>query len=224
MRKLTKAKTVEKTQAKRGRPVDMAKRQAIILAAQDVFMDHGFEATSVDAVAAHAGVSKLTIYNHFGTKEDLFAAALNEKCDHFMQPDAIRSAGHRSTRDGLIQIGRSFLALILDADVLKMHRVIMAESMNHPRVAALFFAKAVEPTNAKVMEFLNVETKAGRLGVKNTEAAAWEYLALLKGRPMFMALLNMPLPSKAELQAHINGCVEMFLRAYGTGKNVGGRG
>ncbi|MDX2222259.1 MAG: TetR/AcrR family transcriptional regulator [Rhodospirillaceae bacterium] len=203
---------------RRGRPVDPAKQAAIIRAAQEVFVAKGFEATSLEAVAAHAGVSKLTIYNHFGGKDDLFAAALNAKCDHFMDPDAIRTAGYGSTRDGLVQIGRAFLALILDREVLQMHRVVMAESVNHPRVAALFFAKAVEPTAAKVAEFLADEAAAGRLHVADPAMAAWEFLSLLKGRPMFVALLNLPLPSRSELNAHIERCVQLFLHGCaGTG-------
>jgi AcrR family transcriptional regulator len=210
MRKLSTPKPAPK----RGRPIDLTKRAAIIRAAQEVFVNKGFEATSLEAVAAHAGVSKLTIYNHFGGKDDLFAAALNDKCNRFMHPDAIRTAGYGSTRDGLVQIGRAFLALILDREVLQMHRVVMAESVNHPHVAALFFAKAVEPTNAKVAEFLAAETAAGRLRVADPVAAAWEFLSLLKGRPMFMALLNLPPPSRAELNAHVARCVELFLRGH----------
>ena len=80
MRKTAKSKP----NAKRGRPVDMAKRQAMIRAAQDVFVNKGLEAASLEEVAAHAGVSKLTIYNHFGSKDELFVAALMEKCDSYM--------------------------------------------------------------------------------------------------------------------------------------------
>ena len=57
----------------RGRPVDPAKREAIVAAAAHSFFDIGYAATSIEQIAADAGVSKVTIYNQFGDKHTLFA-------------------------------------------------------------------------------------------------------------------------------------------------------
>lgn len=206
--------TGTKTRKKRGRPIDLGKRQAIIRAAQCVFIEQGFEATSLDAVALEAGVSKLTIYNHFGGKDELFAAALIDKCDHFMRPETLRTAGFASTRDGLIHIGRSFLDLLLDAEALKMHRVVMAESAKHPKVATLFFEQAVRRTSQKVGEFVAGEARAGRLVVRNVESATSAFLSLVKGFPMMLALFNQPLPSRSELNSHVETATDIFLAAF----------
>src|SRR5690348_17437726 len=64
-----------------GRPKDLEKRAAILEAAKRLFPQHGFEGTSMDAVAAEAGVSKLTVYSHFGGKEALFIETVRCKCD-----------------------------------------------------------------------------------------------------------------------------------------------
>ncbi|WP_330970248.1 TetR/AcrR family transcriptional regulator, partial [Lysobacter sp. A3-1-A15] len=58
-----------------GRPKDLAKRAAILDAAKSMFTQYGFGGASMDQIAAEAGVSKLTVYSHFGDKETLFAAA-----------------------------------------------------------------------------------------------------------------------------------------------------
>ena len=63
-----------------GRPKDMEKRAAILEAAKGLFVRNAFAGTSMDAVAAEAGVSKLTVYSHFGDKETLFGAAVTECC------------------------------------------------------------------------------------------------------------------------------------------------
>jgi len=62
-----------------GRPKDLEKRAAILEAAKTLFLSRGFGATSMDAVAAGAGVSKLTVYNHFSDKDTLFLEAVKAK-------------------------------------------------------------------------------------------------------------------------------------------------
>ena len=64
-----------------GRPKDLEKRAGILEAAKDLFLARGFEATSMDAVAQAAGVSKLTVYNHFQDKDTLFLSAVKSKCE-----------------------------------------------------------------------------------------------------------------------------------------------
>jgi len=64
------------TKKKPGRPSDAAKRAAIVEAASQSFFDIGFAATSIEQVAADAGVSKVTMYNHCGDKHSLFTASV----------------------------------------------------------------------------------------------------------------------------------------------------
>src|SRR3546814_19026960 len=71
-----------------GRPKDLAKGAAILDAAKRMFTEHGFDRTSMDQIASGAGVSKLTVYSHFGAKEPLFAAAVKSHCDTRL-PDAL---------------------------------------------------------------------------------------------------------------------------------------
>src|SRR3978361_1733983 len=67
-----------------GRPKDLEKRAAILDAAKRLFPHSGFDGTSMDAIAADAGVSKLTVYSHFTDKETLFVAAILARCEEQM--------------------------------------------------------------------------------------------------------------------------------------------
>ena len=67
-----------------GRPKDPGKRAAILDAAKRMFVSHGFERVSMDQIAAEAGVSKLTVYSHFGDKDRLFAEAVRAHCEQGM--------------------------------------------------------------------------------------------------------------------------------------------
>ena len=62
-----------------GRPKDLGKRAAILETAKEMFIEQGFNGVSMDGIAAGAGVSKLTVYSHFGDKETLFFEAIQAK-------------------------------------------------------------------------------------------------------------------------------------------------
>src|SRR5690606_35877710 len=76
-----------------GRPKDPGKRAAILEAAKAMFTRLGFDGASMDQIAAEAGVSKLTVYSHFGDKESLFAAAVQSHCDTGLPSDLFEPAG-----------------------------------------------------------------------------------------------------------------------------------
>ena len=70
----------ENSQARRGRPVNEALGQTIVDAACELFVELGFQATTLDKVAQRAKISKLSIYRHFENKEALFSAAIAARC------------------------------------------------------------------------------------------------------------------------------------------------
>src|SRR5690349_10351186 len=118
------ARSTEKRAAGPGRPKDLGKRAAILEAAKRLFVAQGFAGVSMDQIAADAGVSKLTVYSHFGDKEALFAAAVQA---HFEQqlPDSLFAAADAAPlQDGLMQIARAFFAMIMDPDALAGHRIM----------------------------------------------------------------------------------------------------
>lgn len=95
-----------------GRPKDLEKRAAILAAAKRLFPDSGFEGTSMDAIAADAGVSKLTVYSHFRDKETLFTAAIRERCEEQM-PEALFDVDLQGPVRGQLEaIARAFFTLV----------------------------------------------------------------------------------------------------------------
>ena len=78
----------EKSQGRRGRPANEALSQTIVDAARELFMELGFQATTLDKVAQRARISKLSIYRHFENKEALFGAAFAARCQQLI-PQAL---------------------------------------------------------------------------------------------------------------------------------------
>lgn len=203
--------------AKRGRPVDQGKRAAIIDAAACAFISDGFDGATMDRIAAHAGVSKLTLYRHFGSKEELFGAALKAKCDELMDPETLDQARTLPLREGLIHVSRAFLNLILAPECIAIHRVLCVEAARNPGLARLFFQNAILYTKAKVIAFLTHYVEGGELRIADVDMAAWDLLSLVKTRPHMSVLLGLHQAAPQDIAVHVAHCVDLVLVAWRKG-------
>lgn len=132
---------MESEQVRSGRGLNPKKRKAILNAAEEVFLRDGFAGASMDELAAVAGVSKMTVYRHFHSKEALFEGVLREICCNIVMgapvpPDA-------GLRDELRILGRAFVSLLGNPGRLKTYRLVMAEAERAPHISQLFYESAV---------------------------------------------------------------------------------
>lgn len=131
---MTEVKTV-----KAGRPKSAEKRNQIMIAASELFLEHGFTNASMDQVAKRSGVSKQTVYSHFSNKDALFTAVIEWKCNQYrLAPDALQSA-ELDLQEKLTQVGQQFLQLMQDPQVNAMYTVVIGEGRHNPSVASLFY-------------------------------------------------------------------------------------
>src|SRR5689334_1832947 len=91
-----------------GRPKDAGKGAAILETAKRLFLSQGYEGVSMDQIAAEAGVSKLTVYSHFGDKETLFAEAAKAYCDQQLPGSLFEPRPDLPLRERLLQVARAF--------------------------------------------------------------------------------------------------------------------
>lgn len=201
---------------RRGRPSDAAKREAILAAAQRAFVDHGFAATNMDAIASAAGVSKLTIYRHFTTKAALFADAVASKCRSVLGDIEGLAASGGTPLAALVSAGRAFLALILHPDAIAVHRLVAAERAQAPELGRLFHEHAVRSAQQRFAR-LAAELAARGALAGDPETIAQDYLALLRGRPLMHADMGLDPLTPDELTAHVEHCAAVLLRAYRPG-------
>jgi len=197
----------------RGRPRDPAKDHAILAAAVDLFMERGFEASSMDAIAERAGVSKVTLYARFKDKDALFAASLQVKCEGFVGPELFEEQPGRDVRAGLSAIAKQFLALVTDPDAVAMVVLINREAARAPQLPRLFMETAVLPMKRHLDRYLAREAEKGRLGSVDP-GATWRFLGAVKGEPHLRAMLGLPLPPPEAVEAHVRVCVDEFLAAH----------
>lgn len=183
------------------------KRRTILQAGKAVFLKNGFEGTSMDAVAASAGVSKMTVYRHFGSKEDLFAGVITELCEEIVG-DELEEMLEREPPQALRAFAAKMIKIVFAPETVELHRIVVAESRRFPKLGRYFYASGPETTIALLAAYF--ERNHGRPGfkVRDPRRSAEEFLELLRGYAHLRVLLNVGKPpSAAELKARIEAAV-----------------
>ncbi len=151
-----------------------------MIAASELFLEHGFTNASMDQVAKRSGVSKQTVYSHFANKDALFTAVIEWKCCQYrLAPDALQSSGE-DLATKLTQVGRQFLQLMQDAQVSAMYTVVIGEGRNNPSVASLFYEAGPKRAISVATHLLVNEPE---LGIDDKQALEYsiDFFNLLKG-------------------------------------------
>jgi TetR/AcrR family transcriptional regulator of autoinduction and epiphytic fitness len=193
------------------------KRSAILAAAAVEFRAHGFEMTSMDKIAANAGVSKRTVYNHFPSKDELFAETLIALfTDGASKVDLAYQSG-RPLRAQLSELLTQKLALLADRNFLDLARVAIAEAIVAPERARPIIARLGEREDG-VLLWIRAAQADGKLKPGDPLFAA----TLLQGQVKAVAFwpqVTMGAPPLAPELAPllVEAAVEMFLAYFATG-------
>jgi TetR/AcrR family transcriptional regulator, mexJK operon transcriptional repressor len=198
-----------------GRPKDPEKRQAVLDAAKKLFPQHGFDGVSMEAIAAEAGVSKLTVYSHYGDKEALFGATIRAKCEESLPPTLFQVSPKGSIRRQLTGIAQAFFALVTSPEAIGMHRVMSALTDPGSRLPQMFWEAGPQRVHDGFAEFLRARIAAGQLDIPDVDRAASQFFCLLKGELHARMVCGCPGDfSERGVAEHIKATVDLFLRAY----------
>ncbi len=195
-----------------GRPKSEEKALAIRNAAIDLFMAEGMDRTSMDAIAAAAGVSKQTVYSHFNSKEDLFRSCVAYKVMTYGLDASSLPAG-----DGvdtfLAHIGRSYLTLISDPGVIRMFRLMASEAETHAATVKSFHESGPVMTAANIAQLLEKYMPDDKKEL--TARATSEFLALIRGEYWLELILGTRSEiSDEEMSTHVDHCVKQIHKLY----------
>jgi TetR/AcrR family transcriptional regulator, mexJK operon transcriptional repressor len=200
-----------------GRPIDEGKTALIIAAASQEFFKHGFSQTSIETVAAAAGVSKVTIYNRFGTKEALFAATVEKECDSMREGLAMAADPNSSIRDQLILFGSNMMQFLEREDITRLENHLAVEAEGNPELGRLFLDAGPRRLHSALSELLDHAVANNVLDIENTTEAAEHFAGMVKGlgdmERRFGQYDNKA--SQQKSQKRVLSAVAMFLKAYG---------
>ncbi|MEJ5061339.1 MULTISPECIES: TetR/AcrR family transcriptional regulator [unclassified Pseudomonas] len=190
------------------------KREAIIHAAIAEFRANGFDITSMDKIAATAGVSKRTVYNHFPSKEELFAEILNQLWVRVTAEQEAPYRTDRPLREQLRQQLTAKLKMMGDDNFLDLARVAIAAAIHSPERAQSMVARMGEREEGLTV-WIRAAQADGRLKAVAPEFAAQQVQGLLKSFA-FWPQISMGRPSlpTEEQAAVVESALDMFLACY----------
>ncbi|TDK30679.1 TetR/AcrR family transcriptional regulator [Luteimonas terrae] len=191
------------------------KRAAILEAAVAEFRSAGYEATTMDRIAAAAGVSKRTVYNHFPSKDALFLRILEEMFARGIGGPDLAYRADRPLRAQLMELVEQKLRLLDDPHFVDLARVAIAAGLHSPTLARDMLERLGDREEG-ITTWVRAAAADGRLKTDDPLFAAMQLQALVKG-PAFWPQMSMGQPAldAAQQRQVADGAVDMFLARYG---------
>jgi TetR/AcrR family transcriptional regulator of autoinduction and epiphytic fitness len=190
------------------------KREAIIQAAITEFRANGFEVTSMDKIAATAGVSKRTVYNHFPSKEELFAEILNQLWARISAEQSVTYNRDQPLREQLRQMLQAKVQLMADENFLTLARVAIAATIHSPERAQNMIERMGEREEGLTV-WIRAAQGDGRLKPVDPEFAAHQVQGLLKTFGFWPQMSMGRAALDVDMQNTVaESALEMFLACY----------
>jgi AcrR family transcriptional regulator len=201
-----------------GRPKDMEKRAAILDAAKALFIRNAFAGTSMDAVAAEAGVSKLTVYSHFGDKDNLFREVIRARIQDLLPEETYSFDPHTEIGDTLLNIALTHARIDCDKETVGTFRAILSDCrQGNPRYGRLLWEEGTTRTHGLMERLLQQAVDARFLDIDDVPRACVQFFALIKGDLMMRRMFgcdDCPQAYALEIESTARAGVATFLRAY----------
>ena len=213
----TMASTSTSPERLRTDPRPARSRELILDAAVGFFARHGFLAANMDELAAEAGVAKRTVYNLFGSKDELFRAVVHRTtgiAERFVAEQVSAPVGVAPLDEEMREFAVAHARSVLTPRVVAVRRLLIGESTRFPDLAAEYFERVPRAVIRAVAERLRRYRDAGLLAMPDPETAAEHFAYLVLGASLDRALFDpRPIPDE-ELQRPARAGAEVFLRAY----------
>jgi AcrR family transcriptional regulator len=192
-----------------GRPT--LTNEELLDTALDLFLENGFERTSIEAITAAAGMAKRTVYARYGDKTTLFKAALTRAIEEWIVPvERLRAAESDDLEDTLLRIGQILVANVLSPGGQRLLRLTNAVSGRMPEIGAFNVQKGTEPTLAYLADLFQRWLEYDGTELPQADAAAEAFLDLVVGGPANSAARGVALDD-ADVDRHTRYCVRLFL-------------
>ncbi len=190
-------------------PLD-PKRQAILDGATRMFLAHGYRNASMEKIAQAAPVSKATLYNHFDSKNALFAAVIAERCASLLQTMSQVTVKSDSVESNLTKIASAAVELIFSEEALAIYRLVVAESPDFPELGQLFYQSGPQTVLIQLEDYFRQLNAEDSFNIADPVFAADAFFSMLKGDLHLRCLLTETLRPCADQKNHLVAQVIAF--------------
>ncbi len=203
--------------SRRGRPVDPAKRAAVLAAARRLFLARGYDAVTMGEIAVRARVSKATLYAKFPDRSALLEAVIRKESERILgERELIEEAG-LDLQIRLTRLGVRLLTFLTDPERLQFERLLGGAAERYPNLAARCFEAGPGRARSTLVTLIRGGVAEGRLRVADAFAAAGDLAGLWQGFLRIETTLRYrPKPPPAQLRRRVRRGVRLFLKLYGS--------
>jgi len=195
-----------------------ARRAQLIAVAEQLFLQHGFANTSVNAIVREAGGSLATLYAEFGSKEALFESVLSERAARFFPEERSLPRDTLDARVELRALATHMLKRMLSDDGLAVYRLAVHEAPRFPALRKALLEVGMPGLLDRTARYLRRLADCDALAMEKSEdavrLAASQFIALVQGQLVFSAACGGEISARTRAN-HVNDAVKAFLEMYG---------
>jgi AcrR family transcriptional regulator len=172
-------------------PASQKRRQDILLAAKRVFFESGYQIASIDRIAEAAGTTKRTVYDHFGSKEGLFAKVAALACRQFVELLPTADSLPEAPREGLRIFAARVRELVSAPEAVRFQRLVIAEAERRPALGRAFYEIAFQGAERVLTDYIEACVEQGRLKPHDSAVSARIILDLAANTPRLRGLMGL---------------------------------
>ncbi|WP_180108604.1 TetR/AcrR family transcriptional regulator [Acinetobacter sp. YH12147] len=197
-----------------GRPKDLEKRQRILESAKSLFLKQGYHGSSMNEIARDAGVTKLTVYNHFQDKATLFTCAIEDTCEALIMARPPQLSTDSNFQQALAQLCALSLEIVYLPEAIKLEYLLLDLASQQSPLLQQFYQASHQKLNQVWQHFFQQAIALGFIPNRPLEQLIQLMLSLLLGQRHHEILLGIrPIPATEERQQLIQSSIQLFLQA-----------
>ncbi|MCO8109107.1 TetR/AcrR family transcriptional regulator [Acinetobacter indicus] len=197
-----------------GRPKDLEKRQRILESAKSLFLKQGYHGSSMNEIARDAGVTKLTVYNHFQDKATLFTCAIEDTCEALIMARPPQLSADSNFQQALAQLCALSLEIVYLPEAIKLEYLLLDLASQQSPLLQQFYQASHQKLNQVWQHFFQQAIALEFIPNRPLEQLIQLIQSLLLGQRHHEILLGIrPIPAAEEQQQLIQSSIQLFLQA-----------
>lgn len=192
-----------------------ARRETFVLTARDEFISHGYGGSSMSAIAAKVGGSKTTLWTYFPSKQELFAAVLDDLVERYGRALEVALVPHAAIDAGLRRFARALLETLHSQPVIDMHRMTIGEAGRFPELGRMMFERGQARGKSRLSHYLLDAMSLRKLRSGDPALAARQFIGLVQSGSVQLHLLGLGgAPDTAALDQEAAEIADTFMRGW----------
>jgi AcrR family transcriptional regulator len=193
------------------------RRKAFVDAARELFFANGYAGTTMSSIASKVGGSKTTLWTYFPSKEDLFAAVVDDIVSQYGDALTIDLPLDQPVPDVLRRFGSVLMTKLTATPLLSLYRLVVGEAARFPHLAETFYDRGPRRGKARAADWIAEKMVRGEIRMGDPMRAVQQFAGLCQSGLYQFAVLGMTeARDLSRLQDEVDAAVDTFYRAWGT--------